>query len=575
MLKSSSAIGLPALLALFLSMALAVREGNDVRPTVRRAPGAGGPRRVLLIGIDGSSFDLVRRWVREEKLPNTAALLADGASGYLSTIAAPRLPGRAPTISSPVVWTTIATGKLPDKHGVWDFGQPLPDDLYAWMTATAEIELPFAVRSELRLRLTMRVRGESPAEVAFSLNGHALPTAAVAPKTADVQLAVDEGFVRAGRNVLRIDVKGAPRGPADAVGCRSLLVETLDGTFICVADPWRTPQAFSKEWTLPPAEARILIQPTHRRVRAIWDILGERLRTVALVGWWGTWPAYPVNGVMLSSHLGLRGKKGLVTHSTTDVLEKTENLTYPESYIQHILDEGLYPEDADAEMKRRVIDLSGCRALDEKTKQQQTVIDVFAQDLFYEKLACDLLRSGTPVDLVTVFFEGTDVFGHKFYGFMEGHRARKDAWIECPDDGRLQRALENYYVHIDSLVGELVDSARRSCDTVMIVTDHGMSQFGHADNGWISMSGPGIRRTVLRQATVRDVMPTLLYLYGLPVPKDVDGRPLLEAFTPEYLAAHPPQMIDTYETTPMTYGAAVAEMDEEMEERFRALGYIQ
>jgi len=74
------------------------------------APEAEPPRRrALLIGIDGASPDQVQELLRAGEMPVLAGLARDGSSGLLD---AP-LP-----LISPRIWTSMVTGKQPEKHGV-------------------------------------------------------------------------------------------------------------------------------------------------------------------------------------------------------------------------------------------------------------------------------------------------------------------------------------------------------------------------------------------------------------------------------------------------------------------------
>ena len=69
-----------------------------------------GKTRVLLIGIDSASPELIFKWLDE--LPNIRRLIDRGAGGYLeSTI---------PPLSAPA-WTSLVTGKNPGKTGVYDW----------------------------------------------------------------------------------------------------------------------------------------------------------------------------------------------------------------------------------------------------------------------------------------------------------------------------------------------------------------------------------------------------------------------------------------------------------------------
>jgi tetratricopeptide (TPR) repeat protein len=65
--------------------------------------------RILLLGLDGADFDTVDRLIAEGRLPNLARLKAEGSCG--------RARSMEPMLS-PILWTTIATGRLPEDHGV-------------------------------------------------------------------------------------------------------------------------------------------------------------------------------------------------------------------------------------------------------------------------------------------------------------------------------------------------------------------------------------------------------------------------------------------------------------------------
>ena len=68
--------------------------------------------RVILLGWDGATWDLILPWVEEGKLPGIGRMMEQGTWGtLLSTI---------PPIS-PAAWTTIFTGVNPGKHGIFGF----------------------------------------------------------------------------------------------------------------------------------------------------------------------------------------------------------------------------------------------------------------------------------------------------------------------------------------------------------------------------------------------------------------------------------------------------------------------
>lgn len=77
--------------------------------------------KVLIIGWDGATFDLIEPWVKEGRLPTLARLMKEGAWG--------RLRSTIPAHSGPA-WATFATGLLPGRHGVYYFVGPSRDSQF-------------------------------------------------------------------------------------------------------------------------------------------------------------------------------------------------------------------------------------------------------------------------------------------------------------------------------------------------------------------------------------------------------------------------------------------------------------
>lgn len=69
-------------------------------------------RQLLVIGLDGATWDIIDRGREAGTLPTFDDLVRTGARGELDIV--------RPLISPPI-WTTIATGRSPDHHGVKDF----------------------------------------------------------------------------------------------------------------------------------------------------------------------------------------------------------------------------------------------------------------------------------------------------------------------------------------------------------------------------------------------------------------------------------------------------------------------
>lgn len=68
--------------------------------------------RLLLVGWDGADWNVIGPLLDAGRLPNLARLVREGAYGRLRSV---------DPMFSPLLWTTVATGKTPSQHGVADF----------------------------------------------------------------------------------------------------------------------------------------------------------------------------------------------------------------------------------------------------------------------------------------------------------------------------------------------------------------------------------------------------------------------------------------------------------------------
>ncbi len=75
-------------------------------------------RKLLLVGWDAADWKVIHPLMDAGQMPNVQRLVKNGASGQIATLHPPL---------SPMLWTTIATGKRPFKHGIHGFSEPTPD----------------------------------------------------------------------------------------------------------------------------------------------------------------------------------------------------------------------------------------------------------------------------------------------------------------------------------------------------------------------------------------------------------------------------------------------------------------
>lgn len=97
------------MVASFVSVAVAIALAGSGHAGA--AQGA-GPRPVILVGLDGADWQAIEPLAAAGRLPAFARLRNAGRTGVLRA---------TPPLVSPIVWTTIATGRRPEDHRVLDF----------------------------------------------------------------------------------------------------------------------------------------------------------------------------------------------------------------------------------------------------------------------------------------------------------------------------------------------------------------------------------------------------------------------------------------------------------------------
>lgn len=102
----------------------------------------------------------------------------------------------------------------------------------------------------------------------------------------------------------------------------------------------------------------------------------------------------------------------------------------------------------------------------------------------------------------------------------------------------------------------------------------------HRPEGIFLAMGPGIRRGVrLPPLRIQDVTPLLLYSLSLPIPENLDGFLPMDVLTPETLAAEPPSWGspgESHDAQLVGAGAALdAAAEERVLDRLKALGYLE
>ena len=77
----------------------------------------GDKKRVMLIGWDAADWKVIHELTEKNMLPNISNMIEQGVMGNMRTLS---------PVLSPMLWTSIATGKRPFKHGIYGFTEPAP-----------------------------------------------------------------------------------------------------------------------------------------------------------------------------------------------------------------------------------------------------------------------------------------------------------------------------------------------------------------------------------------------------------------------------------------------------------------
>lgn len=89
--------------------------------------------RVLVLGLDGATFDLLDPWMERGLLPNIQRLATEGSRAVLRSV--------MPPVTAPA-WTSFATGVRPGKHGIFDFRKRQPGELARRFISSRDVRSP-------------------------------------------------------------------------------------------------------------------------------------------------------------------------------------------------------------------------------------------------------------------------------------------------------------------------------------------------------------------------------------------------------------------------------------------------
>lgn len=373
-------------------------------------------QKLLLIGWDAADWNVARPLIEQGKMPNLKKLMDDGVWGNLATIR---------PVLSPMLWTSISTGKRAWKHGIHGFSEPCP------------------------------------------------ATGGIRP-----------------------------------------------------------------------------ITNLSRKTKAVWNIFSQEGWKSNVIGWWPSHPTEPINGVMISNHFQQ------AVRNVDEDWPMRPGTVHPKRLEEPLKEMRIHP--AELENEHILPFIPRAAEIDQdKDKRMESCAKIIAEisGIHAAATACMQLE---PWDFMAVYYDGIDHFGH---GFMKYHPPRQP-WVDEKDFELYKDVIESGYRFHDMMLGVLMQIAGDET-TIMLISDHGFEPGNlrpqsipnepagpaaeHSPYGIFCLRGPGILKSErIYGASLLDITPTLLHLYGLPVGRDMDGKVLVNCFEKEQSIA----FIDSWDDAP-------------------------
>ena len=509
------------------ALALGLTVARPPVPKTRRAP-------LVVIGIDGGEWRVIDQLWAEGKLPNLKALAVRGVTATLHTA----------YNSSPVIWTTIATGVVPEVHGITDF-----------VVATPQGDVP--ISSEVR---------KVPA--------------------------LWNMLTRTGRRVAVLGWWGS--WPAEAVNGVVYSDRALLDLPARVSPPSALPQ-FLKELREADADPGLFGDGEERRDRVMaraaahragegYDLVLLYFRSTDIVSHFN-WKFYEPEKFEDVDPRELAAKRGEVPRIYEAVDQEIGRILAAAPRTANVL----------------VISDHGFHAAPREDIKAQVNMDAILERLGYlthKGGAVDFSRT-TLYTYATPDFQRTKDLRFALAGREAGGRIRPE------EQDRIRQKFEADLATVTNDQGEPVFTVRdahphRGDEGDLVAVVHlasltpvlriGGRPFPPAllsltrisgthtpsTHGILLAAGPDIDpKADLSEIRVHDLTPTILYGLGLPVAEDFAGQPRMQLFNSEFRRTHPLRTIPSWGTRPKGGAARTSRADGDLLNELRSLGYIR
>jgi predicted AlkP superfamily phosphohydrolase/phosphomutase len=541
------------LTSLVLALVVAI-VGGVVSAAVQAGPADPGIK-LMLIGIDGGTWDVATDMMKRGELPNLSAAVQAGTSGVLESLK---------PMYSTRIFTSIATGKVADKHGVVGLSETEADDVLVkriWDIVHEQLGWDHGV---VEWYLTWPPETTSGGFVVPSML--AMTTETIPPELSFVRELRDIGKIVGEESIGRF--VGVALGAATNGVRLSTFAELAS-----IALARRSSTHLEMYGRQQQALVRVVSEATRYQLRkrdvSMLAVLYKSTDSVSHKYWRFHEPsAFPGIDPATVDKFGssIEDTYRLVDRELGELMKYLA----PDGAAIIFSDHGFR---ASASMKASPVSYKVETLLKTFGFSLSDVSYINMGGSFYlQPLTLDEEESREMLEELHEVFSSLVVSedgGRAFFVEMVDEPGTGDDFVLITTTRSLGEATE-------------ADPTIESPTGVSLRVSEFLSQMDisgtHAMNGIIvAVGAPFAAGGTIQGANVVDITPTALVAIGLPVADDMDGRPLVEAMTPAFLAAHPVNTVESYETEVRVQkrSEGVESMSEETKERLRALGYIQ
>ncbi len=299
-----------------------------------------------------------------------------------------------------------------------------------------------------------------------------------------------------------------------------------------------------------------LFRSIDRTVPAFWEIVSQAGNSVGVVNWWFSYPPEQIRGFLVTDRYFEAELAGLSKVTLGQATGNDAPVTYPPELVRQL------------RIPRQLV-LPKVISAKEADQLDGTMLELAFQ-----------AAGHIPVEILVIYLNGLDRVSHV-------------SWDARDPDGMGGVEVRKHMHNLDRLLAKVLRWAGTD-KQVVILSDHGFEAAPPgqkfrgiheskeaADAAFILLAGPGIKGgTDLGVVSPLDILPTLLALAGVPLPEEIPGSILRQAFQPgacDFAALEKRQRyarLPAVEGQSRPRGVADDAVDQATKERLRALGYI-